>query len=106
MSREFSYGFDELEIAPGLMAWGEAEFQQRSNGSFEMIGLSLYHHPSEALRLTNPSEWIWQLVEKTLIALDDKCGLLTDAFDAANADEYDPDHWREEKLERIRIGLI
>lgn len=107
MSREFTYGFDELEIAPGLMAWGEADFQQRANGSFEMIGLSLYYHPKDTpLRITSDAEMIWQLIEKALIALDDKCGLLSDAYNRANAEEIDADYWRDERIERMRIGLI
>lgn len=104
---EFSYGFDELEIAPGLMAWGYADFQKRANDSFEMIGLSLYFHKSmDAVRLTDPSEWVWQLIERTLIQLDDNKGILSDAHDAANADEFDPDYWRDEKIERMRIDLL
>lgn len=103
--RDFTYGFDELEIAPGLMAAGEADFQRRANGSFEMIGLSLYWHPTDSLRVTNDSDWIWKAIEKALIDYDDKAGVLGDAFDAANAEEYDPDYWRDERIERARIGL-
>lgn len=103
---DFTYGFDELEIAPGLMAAGEADFQKRPNGSFEMIGLSLYWHPTESLRVTNDSDWIWKAVETALIKYDDSAGVLGDAYDKANADEYDPDYWRDERIERMRVGLI
>lgn len=102
---DFTYGFDELEIAPGLMAAGEADFTKRSNGSFEMVGLSLYWHPTDSIRITNDSDWIWKAIEAALIQYDDKAGVLGDAYDKANASEYDPDYWREERMERMRIGL-
>lgn len=102
---EFTYGFDDLEIAPGLMASGEADFIKRPNGCFEMTGLSLFWHPTKSLRVTNDSDWIWKAVESALIKLDDSAGVLSDAYDKAN-DEYDPDYWRDELMERMRVGLI
>lgn len=105
-NREFTYGFDELEICPGLMAAGEAEFIKRANDSFEMTGLSLYWHPTESLRITNDSDWIWKAIEAALIKYDDVSGVISDAYDKANADEFDSDYWRDERIERMRIDLL
>ena len=106
MTSEFSYGFDELEIAPGLMAAGEADFVKRPNGSFEMTGLSLFWHPTDSIRITNDSDWIWKAIETALVKYDDQTGVLSDAYDKANRDEYDADYWRAERMERARVGLI
>lgn len=107
MSPDFSYGFDDLEIAPGVMANGEADFIKRNNGSFEMTGLSIYWHPSEALRITDDSHWLWKAIEKALVEYDDKTGVLQDAYDKAEEDEreYLRDLEADYKYEEMKLGF-
>jgi hypothetical protein len=104
---EFTYGFDDLEIAPGIMANGEADFVKKPNGTFEMMGLTIYwHRDMERLNITSDDHWLWQSIEKALIKSDDSTGILMDACEKEEEKEFDPDEARERRMEYQRIGLL
>jgi hypothetical protein len=105
-SPEFSFEFNDLEIAPGISANGEADFIKLPNGHFEMTGLSIFWDRKEALRITDSSSQLWVLIAAAFIEYEDNTGRLSDACEKAEQDEYDPDYWRDEKMERMRVGLI
>ena len=104
---EFSYEFEEMEVLPGVMVWGDADFVKRANGTFEMMGLRLYWHGDKPkLTLTNSSDWFWSAIETAFIEMNDRCGILSDACEKEESKEEDPDDIRDRRLEYIRIGLL
>jgi hypothetical protein len=108
MSPDFTYEFEELEIAPGIMATGEADFVKRNNGSFEMTGLSIYWHPKqERLNINSDNHWLWQSIESALIKYDETTGKLQDAYDKAEEAEreYLRDQYYDDKREERNLGF-
>lgn len=105
---EFTYGFDDLEIAPGIMANGEADFVKKPNGTFEMMGLTIYwHRDMERLNITSDDHWLWQSIEKALIKYDETTGKLQDAYDNAEEAEreYLRDQYYDDKREERHLGF-
>jgi hypothetical protein len=104
---EFSYEFEDLEIAPGIMANGEADFVKMPNGRFEMTALATRWSRTDSLRFTDSSSQIWTMVAEAFAKYEDDTGRLSDACEKAEYDEdAAADYWREEKMERMRVGLI
>lgn len=104
---DFTYGFEDLEFAPGLMATGEADFIKRPDGSFLMNGLSLFWKRANSIMITHDSDWVWQAIETALVQMDDRTGCLQSAYEKAEESEreylitLEADYAREER----NIGL-
>lgn len=84
LTNEFTYEFEELELAPGILANGEADFQY-IRGQFIMTSLVIGWSKPRLLITDGDSFW-WVTIEQALLKYKDK---LLEAFEKHRQQEIE-----------------
>ena len=78
----FTYEFEDLEIFPGVMAKGEAEFA-KVNDAFELQILTFGWKSLGEMQSVIQGEQLWNLAKAAFDKYDLETGRITDAFNEA-----------------------
>lgn len=77
MTPDFTFEFEELELAPGVLATGEADFVI-ARGIYIMTSLVIGWERGKRLCITSDYDPIWKLVETALLK---DTSALSEAYD-------------------------